>query len=56
MKNYPACKELLSISDEYDSGENDNEMLDRHTIKKQSQFIVDSKTKRRITKKKKKAK
>lgn len=47
---------FLMFSDEEDSGENDTDVPDREKIKKQSQFIVDSKTKRRTTKKKKKAK
>ncbi|KAL5012564.1 hypothetical protein ScPMuIL_011115 [Solemya velum] len=39
-----------------DSGDDDTEVPNRNAIKKQSQFIVDSKTKRRTTKKKKKTK
>jgi hypothetical protein len=44
---------VLSISDDEDSGEDDTDVPNRGAIKKQSQFIVDSKTKRRTTKKKK---
>lgn len=52
----PQTQRDLVFDDEEDSGENDTDVLDRDKIKKQSQFIVDSKTKRRTTKKKKKAK
>lgn len=44
------------FTDDEDSGEDDGEVPNRNAIKKQSQFIVDSKTKRRTTKKKKKTK
>ncbi|XP_052092788.1 outer dynein arm-docking complex subunit 3-like [Mytilus californianus] len=44
------------FEDDEDSGEDDGEVPNRNAIKKQSQFIVDSKTKRRTTKKKKKTK
>jgi len=47
---------LNIVSDEEDSGDNDADVPDRDKIKKQSQLIVDSKTKRRTTKKKKKTK
>ena len=39
-----------------DTADDDPDVPDRYQIKKQSQFIVDAKTKRRTTKKKKKAK
>lgn len=52
----PQTQRDLVYDDEEDSGENDTDVPDREKIKKQSQFIVDSKTKRRTTKKKKKAK
>ncbi|KAL3870343.1 hypothetical protein ACJMK2_038417 [Sinanodonta woodiana] len=52
----PQMQRDLVYDDEEDSGENDTDVPDRDKIKKQSQFIVDSKTKRRTTKKKKKAK
>lgn len=42
--------------DDEDSGDDDTDVPNRNAIKKQSQFIVDSKTKRRTTKKKKKTK
>ena len=44
------------FEDDEDSGEDDGDVPNRNAIKKQSQFIVDSKTKRRTTKKKKKTK
>lgn len=52
----PQTQRDLVYDDEEDSGDNDADVPDRDKIKKQSQFIVDSKTKRRTTKKKKKAK
>ncbi|XP_064616243.1 outer dynein arm-docking complex subunit 3-like [Liolophura sinensis] len=42
--------------DEDESGEDDTDVPTRNTIKKQSQFIIDAKTKRRTTRKKKKVK
>lgn len=59
-----ACKSVglllifhFLIVDEDDSADlNDNDVPDRDKIKKQSQLLVDSKTKRRTTKKKKKTK
>lgn len=52
----PQTQRDLVYDDEEDSGDNDGDVPDRDKIKKQSQFIVDSKTKRRTTKKKKKTK
>lgn len=52
----PQPQRDLVYDDEEDSGDNDGDVPDRDKIKKQSQFIVDSKTKRRTTKKKKKTK
>ena len=49
-------KWFLNIVDDEDSGDDDTDVPNRNAIKKQSQFIVDSKTKRRTTKKKKKTK
>ena len=49
-------KWFLDIVDDEDSGDDDTDVPNRNAIKKQSQFIVDSKTKRRTTKKKKKTK
>ena len=46
---------VLFLDDE-PSADEDPDVPDRNQIKKQSQFIVDAKTKRRTTKKKKKAK
>ncbi|XP_052222822.1 outer dynein arm-docking complex subunit 3-like isoform X2 [Dreissena polymorpha] len=51
----PQPQRDLVYDDEEDSGDNDADVPDRDKIKKQSQLIVDSKTKRRTTKKKKKA-
>lgn len=45
-----------NISDTDASGDDDADVPGRNAIKKASQFIVDSKTKRRTTKKKKKTK
>ncbi|KAH9507494.1 hypothetical protein Btru_051293 [Bulinus truncatus] len=49
-------KDLVYGDDDEDSGEDDFDVPNRAAIKKQSQFIVDSKTKRRVPKKKKKTK
>ncbi|XP_052790334.1 outer dynein arm-docking complex subunit 3-like [Mya arenaria] len=50
----PQPQRDLVYDDEEDSGDNDGDVPDRDKIKKLSQMIVDSKTKRRTTKKKKK--
>ncbi|ESO81977.1 hypothetical protein LOTGIDRAFT_237180 [Lottia gigantea] len=52
----PQTQRDLVYSDENDSGDDDIGVPNRHSIKKQSQFIIDSKTKRRVAKKKKKTK
>uniref|UniRef100_A0A0B6ZZD7 ODAD1 central coiled coil region domain-containing protein n=1 Tax=Arion vulgaris TaxID=1028688 RepID=A0A0B6ZZD7_9EUPU len=52
----PQTQRDLVYDDDEDSGEDDVDVPNRSTIKKQSQFIVDSKTKRRVPKKKKKMK
>merc|ERR1712110_677424 len=49
-------RDLVYGDEDEDSGEDDPEVASRNAIKKQSQFIVDSKTKRRVPKKKKKMK
>jgi len=49
-------RDLVYGDEDEDSGEDDGEVPNRNAIKKQSQFIVDSKTKRRVPKKKKKMK
>ncbi len=53
---YYSVNVLSDVSDDEDSGDDDGEVPSRSTIRKQSQNIVDSKTKRRISKKKKKTK
>ncbi|KAK3092525.1 hypothetical protein FSP39_004008 [Pinctada imbricata] len=52
----PQTQRDLVYDDDEDSGEDDTDVPNRNAIKKQSQFIVDQKTKRRTTKKKKKTK
>ncbi|XP_046376199.1 outer dynein arm-docking complex subunit 3-like [Haliotis cracherodii] len=52
----PQTQRDLVYEDDEDSGEDDGDVPSRTTIKKQSQSIIDSKTKRRISKKKKKTK
>ncbi|XP_013080325.2 outer dynein arm-docking complex subunit 3-like [Biomphalaria glabrata] len=52
----PQMQKDLVYDDDEDSGEDDFDVPNRAAIKKQSQFIVDSKTKRRVPKKKKKTK
>ncbi|CAL1533535.1 unnamed protein product [Lymnaea stagnalis] len=52
----PQTQRDLVYEDDDDSGEDDTDVPNRSAIKKQSQFIVDSKTKRRVPKKKKKTK
>ncbi|XP_041369363.1 outer dynein arm-docking complex subunit 3-like [Gigantopelta aegis] len=52
----PQTQRDLAYDDDEDSGDDDADVPNRNTIKKQSQFIVDSKTKRRVAKKKKKTK
>jgi len=53
----PQVQRDIGYEDDEDDGENiDTEVPDRDRIKKQSQILVDSKTKRRTTKKKKKTK
>ncbi|KAL4219631.1 hypothetical protein ACF0H5_022203 [Mactra antiquata] len=52
----PQTQRDINYDDGSDSGDNDNDVPDRDKIKKQSQSLVDSKTKRRTTKKKKKTK
>lgn len=52
----PQTQRDLVYDDEEDSGDNDADVPDRDKIKKQSQLLVDAKTKRRTTKKKKKTK
>ncbi|XP_060065745.1 outer dynein arm-docking complex subunit 3-like [Ylistrum balloti] len=52
----PQKERDMGFDDEDDSGDDDGDVPGRNAIKKQSQFIVDSKTKRRTTKKKKKMK
>ncbi|XP_033763026.1 coiled-coil domain-containing protein 151-like [Pecten maximus] len=52
----PQKERDMGFDDEDDSGDDDGDVPGRTAIKKQSQFIVDSKTKRRTTKKKKKMK
>ena len=47
---------VAMFSEDEDSGEDDVDVPNRSTIKKISQNIIDSKTKRRVAKKKKKAK
>ncbi|RUS91204.1 hypothetical protein EGW08_001010 [Elysia chlorotica] len=49
-------RDLVYGDEDEDSGEDDGDVPNRNTIKKQSQFIIDSKTKRRVPKKKKKMK
>jgi len=49
-------RDLVYGDEDEDSGEDDGDVPNRNAIKKQSQFIVDSKTKRRVPKKKKKMK
>lgn len=49
-------RDLVYGDEDEDSGEDDIDVPNRSAIKKQSQTIIDSKTKRRVTKKKKKAK
>lgn len=49
-------RDLVYGDEDDDSGEDDLDAPNRSTIKKQSQTIIDSKTKRRVAKKKKKAK
>uniref|UniRef100_A0A8W8LI25 ODAD1 central coiled coil region domain-containing protein n=1 Tax=Magallana gigas TaxID=29159 RepID=A0A8W8LI25_MAGGI len=52
----PTTQRDMVYDDDEDSGDDDTDVPNRNAIKKQSQFIVDSKTKRRTTKKKKKTK
>lgn len=52
----PQTQRDIVYDEDEDTGDDDPDVLDRYQIKKQSQFIVDAKTKRRTTKKKKKAK
>ncbi|KAK6167857.1 hypothetical protein SNE40_021789 [Patella caerulea] len=52
----PQTQRDLVYDDEEDSGDDDFGVPNRSSIKKQSQFIIDSKTKRRVAKKKKKTK
>ncbi|XP_048773506.1 outer dynein arm-docking complex subunit 3-like [Ostrea edulis] len=54
--NLPTKERDMVYDDDEDSGDDDTDVPNRNAIKKQSQFIVDSKTKRRTTKKKKKTK
>ncbi|KAK7466000.1 hypothetical protein BaRGS_00037437 [Batillaria attramentaria] len=49
-------RDLVYGDEDEDSGEDDVDVPNRSTIKKQSQTIIDSKTKRRVAKKKKKMK
>lgn len=47
---------IFGFPEDEESGEDDADVPNRAAIKKQSQFIIDSKTKRRVPKKKKKTK
>ncbi|XP_025111800.1 coiled-coil domain-containing protein 151-like [Pomacea canaliculata] len=49
-------RDLVYGDEDEESGEDDADVPNRAAIKKQSQFIIDSKTKRRVPKKKKKTK
>jgi len=49
-------RDLVYGDEDEDSGEDDIDVPNRNTIKKNSQNIIDAKTKRRVAKKKKKTK